>query len=94
MKNRMGKGSYSLVFDQGVGQFGEWPYCCTRARIFSHFMYMEKTSGLSKTYASLWSPLFSFSFLSVILPFCLSHKVRCDVFENNLLQILLIIVIK
>ncbi len=33
-----------------------------RARIFSHFMCMEQTSGLTKTCASLWSPLVSFSF--------------------------------
>jgi hypothetical protein len=42
-----------------------------RARIFSHFMCMEKTSDLTKTGASLWSPPVSFSFLYGILHLCL-----------------------
>jgi hypothetical protein len=46
---------------------GKLYYCfyelLTRARIFSHFMCMEKTSGLTKTCGSLWSPLVSFSYL-------------------------------
>jgi hypothetical protein len=43
----------------------------TRARIFSHFMCVEKTSGLTKTCACLWSPLVSLGFLYVTLPLCL-----------------------
>jgi hypothetical protein len=43
------------------------------ARIFSPFVCMEKTCGLMKICASLWSPLVSFSFLYVILPLFLSH---------------------
>ncbi len=36
---------------------------------------MEKTSGLTKTCASLWSPLVSLGFLSDILPLCFSHLI-------------------
>ncbi len=43
------------------------------APIFSHFMCMEKTSGLKKTCASLWSSPISFSLLYVILPLYLKQ---------------------
>ncbi len=53
------------------------------ARISSPFMCTEKTSGLMKTCASVWSPPVGFSFLYVILPFCLSHLIiSWDVFKN------------
>jgi hypothetical protein len=39
------------------------------ASMFSHFMCMEKTSGLPKICAGLWSPPVTFSFF---LPFFLS----------------------
>jgi hypothetical protein len=44
---------------------------------------MEKTCGLMKTCASLWSPPASFSFLYVILPLCLSLLIiSWDVFKT------------
>jgi hypothetical protein len=56
----------------------------SRARIFGHFMCTEKTSGLIKTYDSLWSPSVRLNFLSVVLPLCLSHQIiRWYVFQNN-----------
>ncbi len=46
------------------------------ARFFSHFMCMEKTSGLTKNCGSLWSPLVSFSYFPVFLSLCLSHLIN------------------
>ncbi len=63
------------------------------ARIFSHFMFMEKTSGLTKTCASLWSPLVSLGFLSVILPLCFSQLIiSWDVFPKHYFYKIIIII--
>jgi hypothetical protein len=53
---------YVYVGVCGATTWCQHSMCAYGARIFSHFMWMEKTSGLTKTWASLRSPPVSFSF--------------------------------
>ncbi len=64
-----------------------------RARIFSHFMCMEKTSGLTKTCGSLWSPLVNLSYFSVFISLCLSHLIfSWGVSKENIVHKIIIII--